>query len=139
MPQKTIADAGLLVAYLDEDEAHHEWAVQMFRRNECFYTCEAVLAEACARLTCLGIAPWRVIRLINDEVLLLDFNLETKAHRVEQLMTKYRDQPMDFADACLVVMTEQFADSLVVTLDAKDFSVYRRHERQVVPFLAPRK
>jgi len=36
-------------------------------------------------------------------------------------------------------MTEHVADSLVVTLDARDFSVYRRHERQVVPFLAPSK
>jgi hypothetical protein len=36
-------------------------------------------------------------------------------------------------------MTEKVADSLGVTLDAKDFSVYRRHGRQVVPFLAPRK
>src|SRR5580693_3410049 len=115
MPQKTIADAGLIVAYLDEDEAHHPWVVQMFERYERFFTCEAVLAEVCARLNYLGIEPWRAIRLVNADALRLDFNMGTHASRVEQLMLKYRDQPMDFADACLVTMTEQFADSLVVT------------------------
>jgi predicted nucleic acid-binding protein len=139
MPQKTIADAGLVVAFMDEDEAHHDWAVQMFLHYQHFYTCEAVLAEICARLNYLGVEPWRAVRLVNEDVLRLDFDVGTYAPRVEQLMVKYRDQPMDFADACLVTMTERFADSLVVTLDAKDFSVYRRHERQVVPFLAPRK
>jgi hypothetical protein len=41
------------------------------------------------------------------------------------------------AHACLVAMTEHFSDFLVVTLDREDFAVYRRHERQVVPFLSP--
>jgi len=54
-------------------------------------------------------------------------------------VTKHRDVPMDFANACFGLMTEQAGDSLVVALEAKDFSVYRRRGRQVVPFLAPRK
>jgi len=44
---------------------------------------------------------------------------------------------MDLADACLVAMSERVSDCLVVTLDRSDFSVYRRHERQVVPFISP--
>lgn len=39
-------------------------------------------------------------------------------------------------DACLVVMTERFEDCTIVTLDGKDFSVYRRHDREAIPFLA---
>ena len=139
MPRKIIADAGLVVAYLDEDEMHHPWAVQRFQECEHFYTCEAVLAEVCARLNYLGIEPWRAVRLVNADVLRVDFDLKTHADRVEKLMRKYRDLPMDFADACLVVMTERTSNSLVVTLDAKDFSVYRRYEREVVPFLSPKK
>ncbi len=34
-------------------------------------------------------------------------------------------------------MTEQTEDSTVVTLDRKDFSVYRRHEREIIPFVSP--
>ena len=46
---------------------------------------------------------------------------------------------MDFADACLVTMTERVSNSVVVTLDGADFSIYRRHEREVVPYISPRK
>jgi hypothetical protein len=34
-------------------------------------------------------------------------------------------------------MTEQLQDCVVVTLDAKDFSVYRRHDREVIPLISP--
>jgi len=37
----------------------------------------------------------------------------------------------------IVAMTEQVTDCLVLTLDRQDFSAYRRHERAVVPFIAP--
>jgi predicted nucleic acid-binding protein len=52
-------------------------------------------------------------------------------------MKKYNNRPMDLADACLVAMSEQFSDCVVVTLDEEDFRVYRRHERQVIPFISP--
>ena len=54
-------------------------------------------------------------------------------------MRKYDDRPMDFADACIVAMSEQVTDCLVLTLDHDDFSTYRRHEREVIPFLSPRR
>jgi len=43
---------------------------------------------------------------------------------------------MDFADACLVLMSEEIEDSLLITLD-KDFKFYRRRGRRVIPLLAP--
>ncbi len=52
-------------------------------------------------------------------------------------MDKYNNVPMDFADACLVTMSEEEKDSLVVTLD-RDFSIYRRNGPQVIPVLRPR-
>jgi hypothetical protein len=44
---------------------------------------------------------------------------------------------MDLADASIVVMTELNARSQVLTIDRKDFSVYRRNDRQVIDFVAP--
>jgi hypothetical protein len=40
------------------------------------------------------------------------------------------------ADACLVRMSEQITDSVVFTLD-RDFKVYRKHRRQVIPTIMP--
>ena len=139
MPRSVLIDAGPLVAYLKVDDEFHEWAKAQFGRFPGFDTCDAVLAEACARLNYYGLDQRLVIDLLATKILRVEFDSNKEAGRVSRLMKKYADLPMDFADACLVTMTEKVADSLVITLDAKDFSVYRRHEREVVPFLAPRK
>jgi predicted nucleic acid-binding protein len=46
---------------------------------------------------------------------------------------------MDLADASIVVMTELNARCQVLTVDRRDFTVYRRKDRQLIPFLAPPK
>jgi len=55
---------------------------------------------------------------------------------VMSLMTKYHDTPMDFDDACMVVMTEAKKDCQLITIDS-DFHIYRRLERQVIPLIMP--
>jgi hypothetical protein len=52
-------------------------------------------------------------------------------------MKKYADHPMDFADACLVYMSEQTKDCKIVTIDRADFTVYRRHGREAIPLVLP--
>ena len=51
-------------------------------------------------------------------------------------MLKYVDVPMSFADACLVRMTETLPDPILLTTD-RDFRIYRRHGRQVIPCKMP--
>ena len=65
------------------------------------------------------------------------FDLAKELDRVLGLMQKYANIPMSLADACLVRMSETFAEPILLTTDA-DFRVYRRHGRQVVPCLTPR-
>jgi uncharacterized protein len=138
MLQSVLLDAGPLVAFLHEDEQTHDWAVAQFKRFSKFTTCEAVLAEACARLNYYGKNQSTVVDLVRQKVVSVDFDLNENAGRVSRLLTKYADQPMDLADACLVMMTEKIPDSLIVTLDHYDFSIYRRHDRHVVPFISPK-
>ena len=45
--------------------------------------------------------------------------------RVRALMDKYADLPMDYADATLVVLAEDLGVSDILTLDRRDFGVYR--------------
>ncbi|HLH52399.1 MAG TPA: PIN domain-containing protein [Verrucomicrobiae bacterium] len=132
-----LIDAGPIVAFLHRGEVHHQWAVDQFRRFGRFVTCEPVLAEACTRLAYYGKDPARVIELARDGDWEMAFSVKSNADRIARLMRKYADQPMDFADACIVAMTEKVADCLVLTLDRHDFSVYRRHERAIVPFISP--
>ena len=139
MLQKRIADASLIIAYLDPDEReNHAWATEVFSRQGGLHTCEAVLAEVCARLAYMRQPQSKVLRMVEDGGLRLDFNVGANAPRIVRLMEKYADLPMDFADACLVVMTQDHPRSLIYTLDAADFSVYRRNGREIVPFESPR-
>lgn len=137
MPRSVLLDAGPIVAYLRASETHHAWAVAQFQRFSSFSTCEAVVAEACARLAHYEEDPHRVVELVREGDFDLTFQMKPHADRIVRLMKKYADQPMDLADACLVTMAERVKDCLVVTLDRDDFRVYRRHQRDVIPFVAP--
>ncbi len=46
---------------------------------------------------------------------------------------------MEYADACLVRMSELFREDPVVTNDAEDFRIYRRFTRQALPIVIPRR
>lgn len=56
--------------------------------------------------------------------------------RLGDLMRRYRDRPMAFADACLVCMTELIPDSWVWTVD-RDFELSRKHGRRSISLVAP--
>jgi len=45
-------------------------------------------------------------------------------------MEKYKDVPMDFADATLVVLAEETGINEMLTLDSKGFNAYRIHGRK---------
>lgn len=136
MSRLAIADTGLLVAYLDADDEYHEWAVRQFERFPSFVTCEAVIAEACHLIARAFGSPVRVLALLRIGAVRIAFDLRGDEARVEELMTKYADQPMDFADACLVRMSEQHQNCEVISVDG-DFHVYRRHDDQTIPVSSP--
>ena len=136
MIKAVLLDAGPWVAYLRRADTHHVWARGQFSAREQFVSCEAVLAEVCARLQYSGNDPLVALEFLKSGVVTLDFDLQTNVIPVENLMRKYSDQPMDLADACLVRMTEIEPRSLVVTTD-QDFKVYRRNGREVVPHVLP--
>jgi predicted nucleic acid-binding protein len=74
--------------------------------------------------------------LLRRRSVLVAFDLANNLEPVLKLMQKYSDVPMSLADACLVRMTETFADAMVLTTDT-DFRIYRRHSRHVVPCVTP--
>jgi len=135
MARNVLADAGFVVALLSSRDNHHEWAVaQASEFPPPWSTCEAVMSEAFHLLGGRGAA--NLGALLRRRALLVNFELAENVEPVVRLVEKYADVPMSLADACLVRMTETFADPIVLTTD-EDFRVYRRHSRQVVPCVAP--
>lgn len=96
--------------------------------------CEPVLTEAVnfLREDRLTIEPLFV--LLERGAVRLDFDLSAHWPRIRTLMSRYRQ--LDLADASIVVMTELHARSQVLTLDRRDFTVYRRNDRQVIDFVS---
>jgi predicted nucleic acid-binding protein len=110
------------------------WAAKLVRSLPYpLFTCDAVLAEAAHFLR----SPAKLIQAITRGLLVSRFDTQTAAPRLAQLIEKYADQPMDFADACLVYLSEQTPDCKVVTIDRADFTTYRRHGREAIPLMLP--
>ncbi len=77
-----------------------------------------------------GIGGWRLERSLWDFILLdvvrFHFPGEAETRRQFELMERYRDRPMDLADASLVAAAETLNDPNILTQDA-DFHIYRFH------------
>ena len=133
----TICDTGPLVAYLNRSDAHHAWAVAVMKGVRApLLVCEPVLTEVVYFLREDGMGVDPLFELIEREAIRLEFDIATHWPRIRTIMSRYRQ--MDLADASIVVMSELHARSRVLTIDRKDFSVYRRNDRQVIDFVAPR-
>jgi predicted nucleic acid-binding protein len=134
---QVLLDTGPLVAYLNRHDRHHQWAVACWSAFfEPLVTCEAVLSEAVFLLQADGASADPVLRLLDRGIVRLGFSVAEHRADVSRLVRKYADQPMSLADACLVRMAELTDTAQVFTTD-RDFSVYRRRGRQVIPLLAP--
>src|SRR5438132_557508 len=86
---KRIADAGLLIGFLDRRDEHHEWAAHIFERESPpFHTAEPILAEVAA---VLGSAD-EVLRMVEVGDLVLSLDLAKEVSAVRGLVLKYKDQ-----------------------------------------------
>jgi uncharacterized protein len=82
-----------------------------------------------------GNAQDLLLQLFEDEVGMV-LPLASELPSVRTLSRRYRSVPMDFADACLVRLSELHPRLPLVTLDS-DFHVYRRNRTQRLPLISP--
>lgn len=121
-----LADTGALLALLDRADRWHDACADAFRSLRLpLATSEAVLAEL---FHLVGDderesgAAWGLLR--SGAITLLSI-LDEDLPAVEELMVKYRDRPMDFADATLVHLARRESIANVFTVDHRHFSTYR--------------
>jgi predicted nucleic acid-binding protein len=130
-----IVDTGPIVAFLNRAEPTHRWVVQQFQRlAPPLLTCEPVLTEAMFLLEDDGCDATKVLDLLEAGVLEIGISAEDEARPIRQLMMRFKNVPMSFADALLVRLTELRERPRIFTLDS-DFHIYRRHGRAVIPLL----
>lgn len=129
-----IADTGFLVAFVNRNDEHNDWAVSIAEQVTApLLTCEAVLAETAFHLgSCV-----MVFNLVNDGFIELNFECNRHLAQLESLAKRYADRNPDFADLCLIRMSELFPKHPVITIDRDDFRVYRRNKRDIIPLICP--
>ena len=101
-----------------------------------FITCEPVIVEAYYVLSKSPVGADKLAEFCESGALQIDFRLLNHAKDIRELMHKYRDLPMDLADACLVLLAEQHPQATVITTD-RDFLLYRTRNRRQIRLLAP--
>jgi len=131
---RLIADTGLLVAFLNRRDAHHDWARALVAEADFpILTSEPVLTEAAGHLR----NAERLLELVNDDVLRPALDCRDEAEALLRLVRRYADRAPDFCDLSVVRLSELFARHTVATVDLRDFTVYRRFGQQVIPIVCP--
>ena len=130
---KPIADTGLLVGFLDSSDQYHEWASRCLSElRAALTTCEAVIAET--EHLAPGSGPL-LMEMVRRGTLQVAPILPAEAEPIGALMKRY--PKMQFADACIVRLSETIAESIVYTTDKRDFSVFRRRRNEFIKIVTP--
>lgn len=130
---RPIADTGLLVGFLDSSDQFHEWATRCFGGlRTTVTTCEAVIAET--EYLVPGSGPL-LMEMVRRGTLQLVPMLPAEADTLGALMKRY--SKMQFADACIVRLSETVADAVVFTTDKRDFTIYSRHRNETIKAVTP--
>jgi predicted nucleic acid-binding protein len=124
-----LVDASALIALLDEDDAAHEQCVEALKHiRDPLATVWPALTEAMHLLAESPRGPEALCDMVSDGVLKLLLLGARDMNRIKELMQKYRDLPMDFADAALVRVAERDSLVRILTFDSH-FEVYRLPRR----------
>jgi predicted nucleic acid-binding protein len=122
-----LADTGALVALFDPDDRYHARtvaAMQSLPRGARLVTSLAVITETTHLLDFDLRNQWAFLDWVCEGgVQVSEITVEGIAS-CRARMEKYRDRPMDFADATLIWLAEQSGIAQVLSVDA-DFDVYR--------------
>jgi uncharacterized protein len=125
-----LVDAGPLVALLDRSDNHHREIVQALQGiDDPLVSVWPVLFEAMYLLAFSFQAQkslWEIFETGAVQLLPLD---ESDIPPLKSLMEKYRDLPMDLADAALVRVAEREGIRRILTFDRRDFNIYRLARR----------
>jgi predicted nucleic acid-binding protein len=93
-------------------------------------TTEAVVTEAAYLLSSAGADGTLPIQFCLRGGAVVKPWTDTRADRAGELMRKYRDVPMDYADATLVALAEELDTPNAFTLDLRGFRTYRWKTRR---------
>ena len=134
-----LIDTGPLLAAFNQRDQHHAFAVGIMRQhNQPFVTTMAVMTEIMylARAWLGSHVQDKLFVMVERGDIRIEHTTLNDFARVAKLMQKYRDLPMDFADATLVALAERLGSKRIFTIDS-DFLLYRWQDKHAFELICP--
>jgi predicted nucleic acid-binding protein len=127
-----LLDTGPLVAYLDANDSAHEGVSSCIDRfTGALATTGAVVTEAMYFVSTAPRGPSALAAFVAASGMrIFDLSQPPELGAGAELMERYADTPMDYADATLVLLAEGLGIRDILTLDRRGFSTYRTRRRQ---------
>ncbi len=127
---ETIADTGFVVALANRSDVKHEVVKAIYLQHKRILLPQSVLAEVAyligreagvitvaSFLKGLSMSRFSLLALFDEDIL-----------RVAEILDQYADSRIDFVDASVMAVAERLNIVTVLTLDRRDFSLFRpRH------------
>ena len=126
MPPAGLVDTGAIVAVLDADGRWHRACLEALASVQMpLLTTEAVLTEFFHLIAARSLNMNNAWNFIRSGAITVRSMGDSDLPELHALMAKYKDRPMDFADATLVHLAARESLSLILTVDHDDFETYR--------------
>jgi len=132
MLNTVLIDAGPLIALFDKDDNYHKKIIEFIRDKRFrFITTTAVITEVSHMLDFSVQAQTMFFEWIQNEGVILKEIQQKDLSRIIELINKYSDRPMDFADATLVITAEKIGIKEIISIDS-DFDIYRLLGKEMI-------
>ena len=129
MKNTIIVDTGFWLALRNRKDAYHQQAKDCLHRyqKQRFICTWPVMTESCYLLAKqLGNnAAVDFINLYGERGFDVFDIVQQHAEQIAVLMERYRNLPMDLADASLVLLAEELGHGNILSTDKRDFETYR--------------
>lgn len=129
--KEIVIDSGPLIALFDSSDSYHNASIEFIKKNkDTLISTLAVITEVAYVLDFNVNAQLDFLQWVHLGGLQVINASNRDIGRIKELMEKYKDRPMDFADGSIVAICERMGISLIASVDT-DFDIYRmKHNKK---------
>ena len=128
--QRGVADTGFVVALLNRTDAKHQVVADAYAQLPYpILLPQTVLAEVAYLIGHVAgiVAVATFLREVPTSQFQLVALTDQDVQRVADILQQYADSRVDFVDASVMAVAERYGITTVLTLDHRDFRLFRPH------------
>lgn len=134
---KYLIDAGPLVGAFWATDQWHQWSRNTLSSlGTPVLTTETVFAEAAHHLKTHLPSLLQLLAALEAGLVRFAPVYPAGTGRAAEIITRYQPRA-DWGDASLVILSERYPRAQLITVDMRDFTIYRRRDGHPVPCIMP--